>query len=73
MVDDDDVVGQLIGLLEVLRREQHVGARGDEGPDGVPELDAAAWVEAGRRFVEQQQPGTADEAGAEVEPPAHPA
>ena len=37
----------------------------------VPQLDAAAGVEAGGGLVEQQQPRAADEAGAEVEPPAH--
>ena len=71
VVDDHDVVGELVGLLEVLRRQQHVGAGGDERPDRVPQLDAAARVETGRRLVEQQQAGCADEAGAEVEAAAH--
>ena len=42
-----------------------------ERPDGLPQLHAAAGVEAGGRLVEQQQPGCADQAGAEVEAPAH--
>ena len=73
VVDDDDVVGELVGLLEVLRGQQHVGAAADEGADGVPQLDPAARVEAGRRLVEEQQPRGADEAGPEVEAAAHPA
>ena len=71
VVDDHDVVGELVGLLEVLRRQQHVGAGGDERPDRVPQLDAAARVETGCRLVEQQQAWCADEAGAEVEAAAH--
>ena len=39
----------------------------------LPQLDAAAGIEPGRRLVEQQQAGCTDEAGAQVEPPAHPA
>ena len=70
---DHDLVGELIGLLEVLRREQDIGARGDEGPDRIPQLDAGARVEARRRFVEEQQAGCTDEAGAEVEAASHPA
>ena len=71
VVDDDDLLGELVGLVEVLRRQQHVGAGVDEVADRVPELDAAAGIEAGRRFVEQQQLGRADEARAEVELAAH--
>ena len=55
VVDDHDVAGQLVGLLEVLGGEQHVGAVGDQVADGLPQLDAAARVEAGGRLVEQQQ------------------
>src|SRR5919197_196449 len=47
VVDDDDVAGQVVGLVEVLRGEQDVGAPLDEGPDGAPQLVAAAGVEAG--------------------------
>jgi hypothetical protein len=40
-------------------------------PDRIPQVDAAARVESGRGFVEEQQPWRSDEAGAEVELPAH--
>ena len=67
VVDDDDVVGQLVGLVEVVRGEQHVGAGGDQASHCFPNLDAAGRVESGRRFVEQQQPWCADQTGSEVE------
>ena len=54
VVDDHDPVGQVVGLVEVLRREHDVGAVGDELADGLPEPDAAGRVESGRRLVEQQ-------------------
>ena len=71
VVDDDDVVGQLVGLLEVLRRQQDVGTAGDERADRFPQVDAGARVQTGRRLVEQQQPWRADQAGAQVELAAH--
>ena len=71
VVDDRDRVGQLVGLLEVLRRQQQRRALLDEAPDDVPHPDPAARVEAGRRLVEDQQSRAADEGGAEVEAAAH--
>ena len=44
-----------------------------EAPDRVPQLDPAAGIESCRRLVEQEQPRRTDQAGAQVEPPAHPA
>ena len=71
VVDDGDAVGELVGLVEVLRREQHGGALGDEHPHDLPHLVAAAGVEAGGRLVEEQQVGRHDDAGGDVEPAAH--
>ena len=71
VVDDHDVVRELVGLVEVLRREHDVGAGGDELADGVPQLDAAARIEPGGGLVEQQQLRGADQAGSEVELAAH--
>jgi len=71
VIDDHDVAGQLIGFLEVLGGEQDIGAAGDEIADRTPQLHAAARVQAGGRLVEQQELGAADQAGAEVQPPAH--
>ena len=71
VVDHHHPIGQAVSLLEVLRGEQHVRATGDQRADDVPELEAAPRVEAARRFVEQQEPRTPDQAGAEVETAAH--
>jgi hypothetical protein len=71
VVDDGDAVGELVGLLEVLRAEQHRGALGDERPDDLPHLVARARVEPGGRLVEEEQLGRDDEAGRDVEAAAH--
>ena len=71
VVDDDDVVGQPFGFLEVLGGEDHGGAAVDEGVQHRPQLVAAARVEAGGGLVEEQHFGVADEGGGQVEPTAH--
>jgi len=71
VVDDYHVGRELVGLVEVLRREQHVGPALDERADRLPELVAAARVESGGRLVEEQHARHRDEAGGEVEPAAH--
>ena len=54
VVEHDDVVGELIGLFEVLRREDDRGAVLHEVAQHVPEIVAAARVETGGRLVEEQ-------------------
>ena len=71
VVDDDDAVGELVGLLEVLRRQQQRRAVADEAAQHVPQLDAAARVEAGGRLVEEEHRRRRDEADREVEPAPH--
>ena len=71
VVDDRDAVGEPIGLVEVLRGQQHGGAVRDEALDRLPQADAAARVEAGRRLVEEQDRRVGDEGGREVEAAAH--
>ena len=66
-----DAVGELVGLVEVLRREQHRRALADEHPHDLPHLVAAAGIEAGGGLVEEEQVGRDDEAGGDVEAPAH--
>ena len=53
-VDHRDPVGELVGLLEVLRGQQHRGAVGDQRADRRPDLVAAARVQPGGRLVEEQ-------------------
>src|SRR6266536_6700440 len=44
LIDDGDLVGKLIGLLQVLRGEQDGGSVGDEGADDLPHAETAARV-----------------------------
>ena len=71
VVDDRDPVGEAVGLVEVLRRQQHGRAAGDERPRWLPEPEPAARVEAGGRLVEEEHRRAGDERGGEVEPAAH--
>ena len=73
VVDDDDVVGEVVGLLEVLRGEQHGDPGGGEVLDHAPQLDPTLRVEAGGGLVEEQHRRSVHERGGEVEAPAHPA
>jgi hypothetical protein len=57
VVDDGDPVGQPVGLLEVLRREQQGRPAADEVLDHVPQREPAARVEPGRRLVEEEHLG----------------
>ena len=66
--DDPHPVGQRLRLVEVVRREQHRGAQVvAQRPDQRPELPPRLRVEAGRRLVEEQQRGVADDAERHVE------
>ena len=72
MVDDPEVVGERVGLLEVLRREEHGhSAVARQARNLVPERRAALDVEAGRGLVQEQDPGAVDEGQREVEPALH--
>ena len=71
VVEHDDVVGHAIGLFEVLRREDDGGALAHEIGEHLPQIAAAAWVETGRRLVEEQHLGATHQAGRHIEPAAH--
>ena len=71
VVEHDDVVGELVGLFEILRRQDDGGAAAHELAQHVPQVVAAARVEPGRRLVEEQHAGVGDEARGEIEPAAH--
>ena len=70
--EDPAAVRRLIGLVQILGREEDVGALIDEVADRVPELDAAPRVQAGRGLIQQQQTRRPDQARAEVELATHP-
>jgi hypothetical protein len=54
VVDDDDLIGEFVGLLEVVRREDDVRTSRHEAADCVPHLCSSGRVEARGRFVEEQ-------------------
>ena len=60
-VDHADLVGEGIGLLEVLRREQHRGPVVHQVPDDVPHVLPLRGVEAGRRLIQKDHRGSSDE------------
>ena len=71
LVEDRDPVGELLGLVEVLRGEQHRGALAGELLDGLPHLDPRLRVEPGGRLVEEDHRRVADQAHRDVEAAAH--
>jgi len=71
VVDDDDVLGEPVGLFEVLGGEEHGGATRNECLDHVPQGQSALWVEAGRRLVQKQDRRAGHESGGKVESTAH--
>jgi hypothetical protein len=71
VIDDDDLVGQVVGFVEVLRGEQYVGPPLDEPPHRVPEVEAASRIDTGGRLVKQQQPRGSDQACPKVQLSAH--
>jgi hypothetical protein len=71
MVDDDDAVGQRVGLLEILRREQHGDAVGQQLPDGLPHTLPARRIQPRRRLVQEEHRRTRHQRCRQVEAPAH--
>ncbi len=71
VVEDDDVVGELVGLLQILGGEQHRDAVGHQPAHHAPQVGAAARVEPGGGLVEEEHLGAADQAGGQVEAAAH--
>ena len=62
-----DAVGEVLRLVEVVRRQQHRRALGAQLAHELPRLAPGRRVEAGRRLVEEQQRRLADDAEGEVE------
>ena len=74
LLDDSHAVGEDVGLLEVLRRQEDGDALlPAQAHDLLPHGGAALRVEPGRRLVEEEDPGQVDEGEREVEAPLHPA
>ena len=71
-VEQGDAVGERVGLLEVLGREEGRDTTRDQGADVVPHLSSAARVEPGRRLVEEGHLGPPQQRHRQVEATAHP-
>src|SRR5690606_9871231 len=65
--DDAAAVGELLGLVEVVGREQDARALVAQAADEGPELAACLGVEARGRLVEEQQLGASDDAEGDVD------
>ena len=70
-VQHGDAVGELVGLLQVLRGQQDGHAVGDQLPDKLPRRVAAARVQAGRGLVEEDQPWPPHQRHRDVEAALH--
>ena len=65
------MLGQSVGLFEVLRGEQHGRALFDEFLDDGPQTLATLGVETGRGFVEKEDGRVRHQGGREVEATTH--
>jgi len=63
-----DTVGQLLGLVEVMRGEEDGLAERPQRPDHLPRRPPRRRIEARGRLVEEDEVGVADQRDAEVEP-----
>ncbi|WP_460533705.1 hypothetical protein [Flindersiella endophytica] len=57
LVDHGDPGREVVGLVEVLRGEQHSRTLRDDDPDDLPDLVAGPRVQPGRRLVQEQHGG----------------
>ncbi len=71
VVDHGDLVGEGVGLLEVLRGEQDARALLDEVLDHRPQVDPTLGIEPGGGLVEEQHLGSCYQRGGDVEAPTH--
>ena len=65
--DDPDPVGELLGLVEVVRGQHDGRAVAGQPGDQPPEVAPRLGVEPGGRLVEEEQLGPADDAERDVE------
>ena len=73
VVDEGDPVAELLGLLDVVGRQQDRRPLLVDPLDVVPELEPQLDVDAGGRLVEDQQPRPVHHRPRQDQPPLHPA
>src|SRR5439155_16072064 len=66
VIDNVDAVGEPVGFLEVLRRQQKRRPFPYESSDDLPEFHTAGGVESGGRFVEEEHLRLVHEACGEI-------
>jgi hypothetical protein len=71
--DERDLLAELLGLLEVVRRQQDGGALRMEMADVAPEIHPKLEVHTGGRLVEDDQPGVVHQGARQQQPPPLPA
>ena len=72
LVEHGDPVGQLVGLLQVLRGEEDRDAvLADQVVDDLPHGAPAARVEPGGWLVQEDDPGLADQRHGQIQPAPH--
>ena len=70
-VDDADAVAEALGLLHVVGRVEDGETLPLQGLHRLEDGVAALWVDADRRFVEDEQPRLVKQARRYVQPPLH--
>src|SRR5688572_29928440 len=71
VADQADLLAQLVGLLEIVRRQQHRHAAVMQPADVGPQLDAQLEVHARRRLVEDHQARLVHQRACDQQPAAH--
>jgi len=67
VIDDDDAIGQAVGLIEVLRRQHDRGAVIADGLDLIPQGQPTTRIKTGRWLVEEDGRWVGDQRGHDVE------
>ncbi len=68
VAEDRDSIGELLRLVEVVRRQQDRRAERPERADHLPGCPSRGGIEARGRLVQEHEVGVADEGHAEIEP-----
>ena len=72
VIDDRDRIGHAVGLLHVVRGEEHRDAFGFiEGEHVLPHVIARLWVQTDGRLVEEENLGVMKKPARDLEPPLH--
>src|SRR5690606_12395617 len=71
VVDDHDVVGELVGLLQVLGGQQQRRAFPDQYGDDLPHRQAATGVQTGGGLIQEKHLGLRHQRASQVQAASH--